>query len=393
MSKTKVLFCTDGIFPHSVGGIQRHSQLLLSALAQRGQVELTVVHPHRGQTLFEQFPEVKEIVLDLPSSNKNYLLQLYAYSRQVAEVARKHPDHVLYAQGVTVWHSIRSLGSRVIFNPHGLEPFQPLTFKDRVKGFPYSLIYGYIFKHAAKVVALGGKLTSILKERVPRPEDQVVVLPNATLLPDKSEVPTRFQTQTRRIRCLFLGRFASNKGITYLLDAAEELARNGRSQEVHFTLAGKGPLYQELLEKGKNLSHVDMPGFVADEDLPELFRTHDIFILPTLMEGMPTVVLEAMAHGMPIIVTDVGATRELVDEQNGYIIEKKSAKAILEALDQFSHSELAQKQAMARASQARVASKFVWDIVAKQHEEVFVSMHKQIIGSESGRIYSSERIQ
>ncbi|MEM7367606.1 MAG: glycosyltransferase family 4 protein [Bacteroidota bacterium] len=379
MPDTKVLFCTDGIFPHSVGGIQRHSQLLIEALAKRGNVEITVVHPHSAHALFSAYPEIKEIHIDPMTGRRNYLLDIYHYTKRVAEIAHQHPDHVLYAQGVTIWHDIKSLGDRVIFNPHGLEPFQPLTFRDKIVGFPYHLIYGHLFKHAAKVVALGGKLTQILGRAVPHADRKVVVLPNATLLPEEAAVPERFRQQKKAFKCLFLGRFASNKGITHLLETARSLHQQDQTMEVQFTLAGKGPLYQDLLKEGEKLLNVDMPGFVADEDLPGLFQTHDVFILPTLMEGMPTVVLEAMAYGMPIIVTDVGATRELVDEQNGFIIEKRSAEAIKNAIQQFAQLNLSQQQKMSMASRERVAKQFVWDIVARQHEEVFIALNQQLL--------------
>lgn len=374
MSSIKVLFCTDGIFPHSVGGIQRHSKLLISALADRGEVELTVIHPHAGERIFADYPQIKEIVVQPLSTTRNYLLALYSYSKQVAAIAKQHPEHLIYAQGLTVWHEIKALGKRVIFNPHGLEPFQPLSLRDRGLGLPYQLIYRRIFKYAAKTVALGGRLTSILHQHVPQAEQKVVILPNATLLPPERRVPPRFQEKAATLRCLFLGRFASNKGITHLIEAARQLHESGQSEAYHFTLAGKGPLYESLRVHEDLLPNVDMPGFVDDDQLVGLFQDHDLFILPTLSEGMPTVVLEAMGYGMPIIVTDVGATKELVDASNGYIIDKQSPEAILEALDSFSHLSLQAKQAMAASSRARVAQHFIWDKVAEMHEHVFQEM-------------------
>ena len=59
--KIEVLFCTDGIFPHAVGGMQRHSSLLIEELAATGAVELIVVHPHEGKQLFND-PGIKEII-------------------------------------------------------------------------------------------------------------------------------------------------------------------------------------------------------------------------------------------------------------------------------------------------------------------------------------------
>ena len=365
--KPKVLFATDGIFPHSVGGIQRHSRLLIEALARRQHTEIVVIHPHAGERIFAAYPQVTEVVVDPLPDQGNYLRALYAYSGQVAEVAARFPDHLVYAQGLTVWQGLRGLADRLIINPHGLEPYQPLSLSDWLKGWPYRRIFGRIFRQARRVISLGGSLTPIL-QGVAGPA-KVTVLPNATELPPAEALPQRAAASGAPLKCLFVGRFAANKGITYLLEAAQALAPD----DFQVTLAGKGPLYAELKARYQ-LSHVHMLGFVPDEDLMRLYQTHDVFVLPTLFEGMPTVVLEAMAYGMPIIVTDVGATLELVSPENGFIIAKRSPEAIVEALQTLRQMPPAARQALSQASHARVAAQFTWDAVAARHEALFTDL-------------------
>ncbi|MBT8196056.1 MAG: glycosyltransferase, partial [Bacteroidia bacterium] len=88
-------------------------------------------------------------------------------------------------------------------------------------------------------------------------------------------------------------------------------------------------------------------------------------------EGMPTVVLEAMAKKMPIIVTDVGATLELVDMNNGYIIDKKSVQSLFDALQAFHQLPKNNKTQLAEASYNRVKENFTWPVIAQKHIDLF----------------------
>ncbi|HMT30324.1 MAG TPA: hypothetical protein PKD91_13710, partial [Bacteroidia bacterium] len=118
--KTTVIFCTDGIFPHMVGGIQRHSRLLAEELAKSGDVDLTVIHPHTGITVFDPSLGIKEIVVVPERTSGTYLLDCYRYSQKVLEVVQKYPQAVVYAQGLALWSGMKQVKNRVGLNPHGL---------------------------------------------------------------------------------------------------------------------------------------------------------------------------------------------------------------------------------------------------------------------------------
>ena len=76
---------------------------------------------------------------------------------------------------------------------------------------------------------------------------------------------------------------------------------------------------------------------VEHEKIAENLRNADIFVLPSLNEGMSNSVLEAMACGLPIITTNVGGSYELISG-NGFIVEKASSKALKDILDLYQNS-------------------------------------------------------
>ena len=158
--RKQLLFITDGIFPHAVGGMQRHSALLLEKLAKANTLEIIVVHPHEQQ-VFPIELGIKEIKIPFKFDGF-YLRKCWEYSKLVYDIIKQYPKAIIYAQGLSVLKGLPEFGNRVIVNPHGLEPFQSLTFSDRMKTLPLRLFEKYQFKHAAKIVSLGGNLTKIL---------------------------------------------------------------------------------------------------------------------------------------------------------------------------------------------------------------------------------------
>ncbi len=365
--KVKIVFCTDGIFPHAVGGMQRHSKLLIEALSKSGEAEMVVIHPHPGIQVFEGFDNIQEIALPPLPGKQNYLRELYAYSKLVAAEVKKLPDHIIYSQGLSIWADVKTLGKRTIVNPHGLEPFQAIGFKDRLKTLPFRIIFSKIFKNCSKVVSLGGRLSPILKNA--GRADNVVVLPNATN-PIPAQEKKLIRPKGHPLHFLFVGRFAHNKGIGVLLEAAKQLNDAGFEGDFKIDLAGKGPLFEEM-KAAYPLPNVNFLGFVSDEQLDNAYLNDDVFVLPTLFEGMPTVILEAMARAMPIIVTDTGATLELVDQSNGHIIEKNDVQSLKSAMQTYLEMPNLEFEEKSGASMEKFLARFTWEAVAKAHLKLF----------------------
>lgn len=370
-SKTKVLFCTDGIFPHMVGGIQRHSRLLAESLSKLPDIDLSVIHPHEGITVFDPALGIKEIVVVPEKSSGTYLIDCYKFSKQVMKVSLQYRDAVIYAQGLTVWSGIGAVKNRLILNPHGLESLQTLTMKENLIGMPFRMIMRHQFKNSRYVVSLGGRLTGLINKMVP--VEKIAVLPNAVNVPPL--IARNFSAKPMKF--LFVGRFAFNKGIDILATAVKELNAEGWQDRTEFNLVGKGPLFDEYV-KTFDFPNLHFLGFASDEKLEELYRTNDVFVLPTLFEGMPTVVLEAMANGMPIIVTDTGATTEMVDKANGIIIEKRDVASLKKAIINFVESNEQSRRERSRASYEKVKNNFSWERIAGLHAGLFKQVSREI---------------
>jgi glycosyltransferase involved in cell wall biosynthesis len=129
------------------------------------------------------------------------------------------------------------------------------------------------------------------------------------------------------------GRLSEQKGFTYLIEAAALLRK--KRDDLVFIVSGEGKLESELKKQTKNAG-IDnsffFTGFCADI-FPSL-KGCDLFVLASLFEGMPNVVMEAMAMKKPVIATDVNGARELmVEGKTGLIVPPGNPEALAHAIE------------------------------------------------------------
>lgn len=136
-----------------------------------------------------------------------------------------------------------------------------------------------------------------------------------------------------------VARMAPQKGLHYLLEAMALIKKSNpqRGGETACVIAGDGPLRAELAEQAKELGiedEVRFPGFV--QDVPGFLACLDIFVIPSVAEGLSITTIEAMAAGLPVVASRVGGLPELVSEGvTGCLVEPRNASALAEAILQM----------------------------------------------------------
>ena len=145
----------------------------------------------------------------------------------------------------------------------------------------------------------------------------------------------------------FLSYFVEMKGIRYLLQAINDLKKSNLQFVLY--IAGDGPLRAEMLsyvEENDLKSNVVFYGLIKNEEKDNFFRKLDLFILPSVSngietDGLPVVLMEAVSYGLPIISTNISGIPEIcVNDYNGYLIEEKNAQNILAAIFKFSENSI-----------------------------------------------------
>jgi len=129
-----------------------------------------------------------------------------------------------------------------------------------------------------------------------------------------------------------LAKLRAQKGHKYLLEAFHDI--HTKYPETVLLLIGNGEERQKLEILTKKLQLEDSVIFLGNrDDVPELLSVIDIFVFPTLFEGMSNALMEAMANGIPIIATDIPENRELiVNGVSGLLVPKKNSLALTKAI-------------------------------------------------------------
>jgi len=172
------------------------------------------------------------------------------------------------------------------------------------------------------------------------PHQKIKYIPNGKDL-KKFDLPIGKIEAKKRIGCseneILLGciaRLYEFKGQKYLIQALPSVL--GKYPKAKIVLVGGGSMEESLQELAKSLGVEEKVLFLGErKDIPELLKAFDLFVFPSLREGMPGALMEAMASGLPVIATNIDGNNELiVDGENGVLVSPErpqqiSAKIIL----------------------------------------------------------------
>jgi glycosyltransferase involved in cell wall biosynthesis len=131
----------------------------------------------------------------------------------------------------------------------------------------------------------------------------------------RSEARKRLGLPAGRKTALFLHRVAPRKGAHFLPEIARKVIRG--CGPVTFLVAGGGPYLEELMRRVEQeglAGHFDFRGWVPNREVPLYFRSADLYLMPSVEEGFPRVLLEAMAAGCPFVAFDIGGVRDLLPQ-------------------------------------------------------------------------------
>lgn len=171
-------------------------------------------------------------------------------------------------------------------------------------------------------------------------------------------------------------RLELKNGIGDVVAALNQLPNN-----ICFVICGSGSLNDGIKQQVRELgleSRVKFMGFVDPKDLPLLMKSADIFIRPSLTEGLGNAFLEAMAARMVVIGTSAGGIPDfLTDGKTGFMVDIENPTSIAATVTRILSLDTETKNIILDRAEAMVREKFNWEVVTKQMEEMFkeISQH------------------
>ena len=223
-----------------------------------------------------------------------------------------------------------------------------------VRGIPYGVYFGgsdIPNANPSRFTAIYPIITPLLKAIWKRASFRSVCSEDLQALAKKADADSEFlyipngvetgrfvpidRPANPKVKILFIGRLIPSKGfdrVVHALPKVRELAQVPFEVEV----VGTGKYRQELDELGEQLGVSDLiryVGMVPYDQLEKSYQYADVFVLMSLSEGMPSVILEAMGCGLPVIASNVGGNNEIVHEgKNGYLIAGNNIDDLAEKL-------------------------------------------------------------
>ena len=183
----------------------------------------------------------------------------------------------------------------------------------------------------------------------------------------------------RRRGKLHVGRLVWVKGLPYFIKAIKKIEDSGwpMTDKIRYLIVGEGELrikLEDLVKALKIKERVIFTGFRVD--VKEILSALNIFVLSSIREGQPIILLEAMAMGIPIVATNIEGVNEIIEDGvTGILVHTKHPGALAEAI-MYVLQDDKKAYAMGRAARQVVESKFSVGRMLRQTESVYKSLLK-----------------
>lgn len=343
-------------------GAEVQAASLLRALNQYEDLRLSAVLFNKGRLLDEV--SSAGISVALFEESRSNAWDLFGKLRMHFKNTRPHLIHThRYKE-----HVLGALSARLSHNPivvqtfHGLE--ENLKGWDALKMTAYTILNTICGRWTAKgFIGVSGEIAAVLASRYPGRD--VRCIRNGVELhriKPMVESPDMRGILGVPLNAFVVGtvcRLTPVKGLEHLVHAFRIILGKSGIRPKRLIIVGDGPLRTELEERVRCAGIAAQTLFLgARSDVYDVMATFDVLALPSLHEGIPTVLLEAMALGVPIVASKVGGIPEILnDRREALLVPSRDEDALAEAIERFEANPSLCEQ-MRSAARTRVEQEF-----------------------------------
>lgn len=274
-------------------------------------------------------------LVSLNGNQKSRWIDITAWKKLAQIIKDENPDVIQANAGDTLKYAVFS---KLIFRWR-----QPIVFRNAstislyIKSLPQRILNNILFSYTDKIISVSNASAYDFSELFPKHKNKVITIPigiEHTALSNGTNGKTndRVQFNSHNLRIIHVGGFTFEKNHGGLLDIFE-LVLQKRPDAVLYLL-GDGPLKKQTedLAKVKGLdSKIKFLGFQVN---PMHYIQHsDVLVLPSIIEGLPGVILEAFYCKTPVVAYDVGGIKEIVqNNRTGRLIQQGNTRAFANAI-------------------------------------------------------------
>lgn len=360
----KILRVASDLYPAFVGGIAIHAHEMSKMQARMGN-EVSVYSSFWGDEPREESRDnyrIKRFRGITIFRNSIAPMLLYDLLRQKDQYDIIHAHSHLYFSTVLCALARRLGSSPLVITNHGLISQTAPMWLQKI----YIPTVGkWTYNAADTVICYTDTERSQLINLGINPE-KIVVIHNgvnteifapAKSIPDKKQI-------------LWIGKYVPGKGVEYLIKGFQLFSQD--HPDYQLVMVGRGPLKDTYIETIQELGiaeKVVFKDFVPNNDLPKYYQESQIFVLPSLEEGVPRTILEAMSCGVPVVCTRLPQLVDIVSG-SGLLVPTKDPQAIADALSQVV-SDPTFSLSLGENGRKRVLSDYSWEDTVRKTLDLY----------------------
>lgn len=308
----------------------------------------------------------------------------YTAFRHIARLARENSIDLLHVNNLAPWMDTlaasRLAGCACIETFHGVEQGQG------VFRWTKRQIFSFLAERSAAVTAVSEAAGRLLVELTGIEGGHVQVINNGVDCDFFSPCEdTSRKTELRRrlelpTESLILGCIAGLRPVKGHHGLLEAFARVPVESNMRLVFVGSGPEEKNLKELAGELGIKERLHFMGNrQDIADLVRAFDVFVLNSETEGLSYAVLEAMASGLPVAATAVGANPELIESgEQGWLYPPGQTEDLVKILTRIgSNPEILEP--VGRKARSRVMESFGYDVMAGQYAELYQKVRGDVV--------------
>jgi glycosyltransferase involved in cell wall biosynthesis len=359
----KIAIITNLFLPKWLAGTEIATYNMAMHLSRRGH-EVHVITSHDDG--LSDFDEENGFYIHRITWQKIHILGSLSFWLKIFLMIRKIKPDIVHAQdlymGIPACLTKKILKIPYVVWGQGSDVYCP-SLCIRISTKP-------VLQNADAILALTENMKNKLKDIY---DSEISVVPNGIDLKEYSGEMINSDKDHKTKNILFVGSLYPIKGVQYLIMAMKLV--HDKLPDAKLILVGDGKERERLAALSIQFdiqNYVQFVGKIPHKMVQTFMQRADVFILPSLSEGLPNVILEAMACGLPIVASRVGGIPDIItNDVNGYLVEVKDTDDIANKIILLLQNDTLRKKLS--DNNKHLVKKYAWDNVIVELEKIYGS--------------------
>ncbi len=361
MKEKKILFLINSL---NRGGAERMFVNQINFLVNHGwhsQIFLGLLYKTKEFGYQKEVDLSPDLIINLDGKNKS----LFSLAFSLAKFIRKNNIKIIYStmENANIVARLLKLfvpRLHIFIRESGTGDFSFKKNKPNFKKKIFKVVDIFLNFFSKKIIVLSEEMLHLASSFQPFYKNKIVVLPNGVeIVNDIENVENHIKIKKKDDLFLILLVGSMNvreRNYELVLQAAAQISKE-YSDKIIFKFVGDGiwkSFYEEMADKLGVSAQIEFTGRLDSDSIKKMYMTAHVYLMTSLTEGCPNVILEAMSFGLPIISTRVGGVENIIDSNSGFLIDtNESGQIVRGVLKLFKDRDLWERMSLASCERVR----------------------------------------